>query len=65
MGLEAYNRLRKLGQGSFGSVFLVTRKSDSKQFVMKDVDLSKMGCDPLTYISRRTRILFFYRTLLH
>jgi hypothetical protein len=35
MGLDHYTRLRKLGKGSFGEVFLVQDKRDGQQYVMK------------------------------
>lgn len=45
MGMEAYTKLRKLGQGSFGSVFLIQDKQTNKQYVLKEVDLSQMGSE--------------------
>lgn len=42
-GLEKYERVRKLGQGSFGSVFLVRDIQDKKMFVLKEINLESMG----------------------
>lgn len=43
MPFEDYTKLRKLGQGSFGSIYLVQDKRNRKPFVMKEVDLSTMN----------------------
>lgn len=42
-GLDKYERVRKLGQGSFGSVFLVRDLADKKQYVLKEINLTAMG----------------------
>jgi serine/threonine protein kinase len=43
MPYEDYTKLRKLGQGSFGSIFLVQDWVARKPYVMKEVDLSHMN----------------------
>ena len=40
-GLSNYRQIKKLGQGSFGSVFLVEHR-DRKQYVMKTIDLNTL-----------------------
>lgn len=42
MGWDAFTRGKVLGKGSFGSAILVTRKKDGKQFVIKEIDISRM-----------------------
>ena len=36
--LEDFQKLQKLGQGSFGVVYMVKRKQDNKTYVLKTVD---------------------------
>lgn len=38
-----FTRVRELGKGSFGCAVLVTSKEDGKQYVIKEVDLRRMG----------------------
>jgi len=40
--MQNYARVRKLGEGGFGQVFLVRDKRDNEEYVMKVVDLSKL-----------------------
>ncbi len=35
-------RIRKIGEGSFGKALLVRRKSDGKQCVVKEINISKV-----------------------
>lgn len=35
-------RVRKIGEGSFGKAILVKRKEDGKQFVIKEICISKV-----------------------
>lgn len=39
--IQDYTQVKKLGQGGFGTVYLVRDNRDQKQYVMKEVDLSK------------------------
>ncbi|KAG1653779.1 hypothetical protein FOA52_007586, partial [Chlamydomonas sp. UWO 241] len=41
-GWSLYVRGKVLGKGSFGAAILVTRKKDGKQFVIKEIDISRM-----------------------
>ncbi len=40
--MDKYVRGKILGKGSFGVCSLVTRKSDGKSFVIKEIDVSRM-----------------------
>jgi len=40
--LKDFTIKKKLGKGSYGTVYLVLRKSDNKKFAMKNLDTSKM-----------------------
>jgi serine/threonine protein kinase len=40
---EDFEKLQKLGAGSFGVVYMVRRKQDKKQYVMKVVETRKMS----------------------
>ena len=40
--MERYLRVRKIGEGSFGKAMLVKRKEDGKQFVIKEICISKV-----------------------
>ena len=40
---EDFEKLTKLGQGSFGVVYTVRRKQDKKMYVMKVVETKKMS----------------------
>jgi serine/threonine protein kinase len=35
--------VKNFGEGSFGTVRLVTRKKDNKQYAMKEINVSKMN----------------------
>ena len=41
--LQYYTKVKKLGQGSFGSVYLVRDNRDGQQYVMKEIDLTTAG----------------------
>jgi NIMA (never in mitosis gene a)-related kinase len=40
--MDNFTKVKILGKGSFGQAWLVTRKQDSKQFVIKEIDISRM-----------------------
>lgn len=40
--MERYARVKKIGEGSFGKALLVKRKTDGKQFVIKEINISKV-----------------------
>ena len=41
-GMQHYDKVRKLGQGSFGSVFLMKDRRDDALCVMKAIDLDQL-----------------------
>ncbi|XP_032990938.1 serine/threonine-protein kinase Nek1 isoform X1 [Rhinolophus ferrumequinum] len=41
--MEKYVRLRKIGEGSFGKAILVKSTEDGKQYVIKEINISKMS----------------------
>ena len=42
--MERYERVKKIGEGSFGKALLVKRRADGKQFVIKEINISKVNC---------------------
>lgn len=40
--MDKYVRGKVLGKGSFGSAILVTNKVDNKNYVIKEIDISRM-----------------------
>lgn len=40
--MDQYIRVRKIGEGSFGRALLVRGKKDGRQYVIKEISLSKM-----------------------
>lgn len=40
--LSNYSKIRKLGEGGFGKVYLVQDRRDGGQYCMKEIDLSKL-----------------------
>jgi NIMA (never in mitosis gene a)-related kinase len=40
--MENYSKGKLLGKGSFGSAWLCTSKLDAKNYVIKEVDISRM-----------------------
>ena len=40
--MDNYVRGKLLGKGSFGSAFLVQSKLDGKNYVVKEIDISRM-----------------------
>ena len=41
--MEAYNRIRKIGQGAMGCATLVHRKNDHKLFVVKEINVKELN----------------------
>ncbi|KAM6220308.1 LOW QUALITY PROTEIN: serine/threonine-protein kinase Nek1 [Rhynchocyon petersi] len=41
--MEKYARLQKIGEGSFGKAVLVRSKEDEKQYVIKEINISRMS----------------------
>ena len=40
--MDKYIRLRKIGEGSFGKALLVKSKKDGIQYVIKEINISKV-----------------------
>ena len=40
--MERYVRVKKIGEGSFGKALLVKKKADGKQYVIKEIGISKV-----------------------
>ena len=51
-------RVRKIGEGSFGKAMLVKRKEDGKQFVIKEICISKV-------FSTFLLLVYAYNSLLY
>ena len=47
--------MKKIGEGSFGKALLVKRKSDGKQFVIKEINISKV-----IHFTARSYIFTYY-----
>ncbi|XP_020661142.3 serine/threonine-protein kinase Nek1 isoform X1 [Pogona vitticeps] len=41
--MDKYTKLQKIGEGSFGKAILVKSKEDGKQYVIKEINISKMS----------------------
>ncbi|KAG9328306.1 hypothetical protein JZ751_015038, partial [Albula glossodonta] len=42
--MDKYERVNKIGEGSFGKAILVKSKEDGKQYVIKEIGISRSGC---------------------
>ena len=40
--MDKYQRVKKIGEGSFGKALLVRRKSDGRQCVVKEIAIGKV-----------------------
>lgn len=41
--MEKYARLQKIGEGSFGKAILVKSTEDGKQYVIKEINISRVS----------------------
>ena len=41
--MEKYEKLKKIGEGSFGKAILVRSKQDGHQYVIKEIGISRVG----------------------
>jgi serine/threonine protein kinase len=62
MGTSDYDPLRLIGKGSYGKVFLVKRKGDSKICVLKKVPLAGLGPEEKneSYNEVFIKLLYFF-----
>jgi NIMA (never in mitosis gene a)-related kinase len=42
MGWSEFNKLKKIGEGSFGKAWLVKSNKDAKSFVIKEISISRV-----------------------
>lgn len=40
--MNNYTKVRKIGEGSFGKAWLVKSPADNKQFVIKEINISRV-----------------------
>lgn len=41
--MDKYERVTKIGEGSFGKAILVKSKDDGKQYVIKEIGISRVS----------------------
>jgi len=51
--MDKYVKVRKIGEGSFGKALLVKRKEDGKQYVIKEINTSKVSFPTCTKVAHR------------
>ena len=49
--MERYIRVKKIGEGSFGKAILVKSKEDGKHYVVKEINVGKVGKNSSTTTS--------------
>jgi NIMA (never in mitosis gene a)-related kinase 1/4/5 len=54
---EAYEKIKLLGEGSFGKAYLVSRQSDGKLCVMKMIDIHSMTEAEKREVVQESRLL--------
>lgn len=59
--MERYRQERLLGKGAFGSALLVTERQSGKCFVVKQVDMSKMGAREREEAKKEVKLLGAFR----
>ena len=57
MGEDAYQEGKAIGKGSFGSVFLVRRRSDGKELVMKKMHIGNISAKEQQGYEMEVRLL--------
>ncbi|XP_053441753.1 serine/threonine-protein kinase Nek1 isoform X4 [Nycticebus coucang] len=55
--MEKYVRLQKIGEGSFGKAILVKSTEDGRQYVIKEINISKMSSKEREESSREVAVL--------
>ena len=49
--MDKYVRVKQIGEGSFGKALLVKSKENGKQFVVKEINMAKVGWKPLSSVT--------------
>uniref|UniRef100_A0A5F8G9A2 non-specific serine/threonine protein kinase n=1 Tax=Monodelphis domestica TaxID=13616 RepID=A0A5F8G9A2_MONDO len=55
--MDKYNKLQKIGEGSFGKAILVKSREDCKQYVIKEINISKMSSKEREESRREVEVL--------
>eukprot|EP01004_Peranema_trichophorum_P003267 NODE_2264_length_1634_cov_48.102581_g1940_i0.p1 GENE.NODE_2264_length_1634_cov_48.102581_g1940_i0~~NODE_2264_length_1634_cov_48.102581_g1940_i0.p1 ORF type:complete len:252 (-),score=31.97 NODE_2264_length_1634_cov_48.102581_g1940_i0:798-1553(-) len=55
--MENYTKIKPIGKGSFGQVFLVKSSKDGQSYVMKQIDMSKLNRKEKTTALREVKLL--------
>eukprot|EP00794_Sanderia_malayensis_P007278 gene7278-8089_t len=55
--MERYDKIKKIGEGSFGKALLVRRKHDGRHCVIKEVNISKMNSKEREESKREVKVL--------
>ena len=55
--MDRYTRVRKIGEGAYGKALLVKGKTDGRQYVIKEINLSKMDRRGRDEARREVRVL--------
>lgn len=50
--MEKYIRVQKIGEGSFGKAILVRSTEDGRQYVIKEINISRVSVFLFSYPSR-------------
>ena len=61
--MERFNVETKLGDGGFGTAHLVSRKSDGKKFVVKEIEIHSMTPDDKDYAMQEADKMMHLREL--
>lgn len=65
--MDKYRKLRKIGQGSFGRVYLIENEINHTKYVLKEVDLCDFGADGKSEVEANQEALaeVYYLNKLH
>lgn len=42
--MDKYEKVKKIGEGSFGKAILVKSREDGHQYVIKEIGISRVSC---------------------
>ena len=60
---DNYKKLRKIGEGGYGKVFLVQHRPTKRPYVIKEIDISNMKKDEKEKALHEVQIAFFFRSV--